>query len=93
MNLGGRVENHTKTSEYSNGLNENGSVVKTESANPEQDANSIRTGTQTLASTLGSILTLVEKLNNKEWVINVNPSSDWGFHNQRSNNARQRVTG
>lgn len=93
MSLGGRAQNFVSNGDYTNGATNNGSVVMTESANPEQDANSIRNGTSSLASTLSSILMLVEKLNNKEWTINVNPSSGWGFHNQQSNNARQKVTG
>lgn len=75
----------------------NDTTVKTEPANGQQDidntARGTEAGTRNLLDALNSILRVAEAINKKEFTINVNPSSAWGNHNARSQDAYDKVTG
>ena len=72
-------------------------TVATTSANNQQDidntARGTEAGTRNLLDALNSILRVAEAINRKEFTVNVSPSSAWGNHNARSQEAYDKVTG
>lgn len=71
--------------------------VETEGSDPEQDISNISAGvnkgTTDIVTTLNSILTVARMISQKEFKVNVNANADWGFHNNRSNDAAMKVSG
>ena len=53
----------------------------------------VRNGNEPQNELIRGMISQLERLNNKSWTVNVNPSSAWGATNARSDEAYRRVTG
>ena len=50
-------------------------------------------GNETQNGLIQELIMLATRIANKEWTVNVTPTSDWGRHNQQSREAYDRVNG
>lgn len=94
---GGAQEYMGRGSNGSAGYAQGATLVQTEPANNQQEADNVangtRLGTSGLLEALNSILRVAEAINRKEFTVNVTPGSNWGSFNAKSNEAYDKVTG
>ena len=81
-----------------NGAFLNGSeTVKTEAADPAQEASNVETGVRRgnsdLVGLIRDLIDVTRASNNRPISVTVSPSSGWGFHNAASGAAAAAVTG
>lgn len=82
---------------WNTGTGQQGMTPMTAADTERQIANEVETGVRNANddqnSLIRDLVSLVTKISQKQWVINVTPGSGWGQHNVQSAEAYNRVTG